>query len=92
MSLFGPKQIPIQFKLDTKSQVNVIPERVFGQLQYSAPLEQPKRHLSAYTVDKLDVSGRCKFTCNYKDQESELELFIVKHNHHQFLVLNHALI
>ena len=40
----GPKQIPIQFKPDTDSQINVFPERVFGQLQYSAPLERHERH------------------------------------------------
>ena len=73
----GPKQVPVQFKLDSGSQVNVIPERIFGQLQYSAPLEQPERHLSAYTGDKLEVRGRCKLKCKYKEQDSELELYEV---------------
>ena len=73
----GPKQVPIQFKLDTGSQVNVIPERIFGQLQYSTPLKQPERHLSAYTGDKLDTRGRCKLKCKYKEQDSELELYVV---------------
>ena len=64
-----PKHVPIQFK-----QVNVIPERIFCQLQYSTPLEQPARHLSAYTGDKLDVHGRCKLKCRFEGQDSELEL------------------
>lgn len=70
--LLGPKQVPIQFKFDTGSHVNVIPERLFNQLQYFAPLEQPERHLSAYTGDKLDVRGRCTLKCQYKEQDSEL--------------------
>ena len=74
----GPKQTPLEFKIDTGSQVNVIPERMFSQLQYSAPLKKPERHLSAYTRDKLDVLGRCKIKCNYKHQDSEIEFYVVK--------------
>ena len=74
----GPKRTPIEFKLDTESQVNVIPERIFGQLEYSAPLEKPDRHLSAYTDDKLDVIGQCKIKCKYREYHSEIELYVVK--------------
>ena len=73
----GPKQIPFQFKLDTGSQANVIPERIFSQLHSRAPLGQPERHLSAHTGDKLGVRGRCKLKCKYKEQDSELELYVV---------------
>ena len=87
----GPKLVPIQFKLDTGSQVNVLPERVFHQLKHKLPLEKPERHLSAYTGDKLNVLGRFMLNCKYKDLDSELEFYVVKTQYSPILGLKSCL-
>ncbi|MCG7879803.1 MAG: hypothetical protein N0C90_26270, partial [Candidatus Thiodiazotropha endolucinida] len=75
--LLGPGKLPTQFKLDTGSQVNVLPESIFGRLKYKAPLQKPERQLSAYTGDKLDVRGRCTLKVRYKEQDFDIEFYIV---------------
>ena len=87
----GPKLVPIQFKLDTGLQVNVLPERVFHQLKHKLPLEKPERHLSAYTGDKLNVLGRFTLNCKYKYLDSELEFYVVKTQYSPILGLKSCL-
>jgi hypothetical protein len=46
--LVGPNSTPVNFKLDTGSQVNIIPEKVYDKLGVIGILQNPTHKLSTY--------------------------------------------
>ena len=64
----------VKFKVDTGSQVNIIPWAVFKQLSNKPQLNTVKTKLVSYSGDKIPVVGSCQLQC----KERLLEFFIVK--------------
>ena len=64
----------MKFKVDTGSQVNIIPWAVFKQLSNKPQLNTVKTKLVSYSGDKIPVVGSCQLQC----KERLLEVFIVK--------------
>ena len=55
--LVGSKQKSVKFKLDTGSQVNILPKSAF---------DSPNETLSAYDNNRLESLGRCHLRCVHK--------------------------
>ncbi|KAL5510119.1 hypothetical protein EMCRGX_G005608 [Ephydatia muelleri] len=64
----------VKFKVDTGSQVNIIPWAVFKQLSNKPQLNTVKTKIVSYSGDKIPVVGSCQLQC----KERFLEFFIVK--------------
>ena len=62
----GPKSVPIDFKIDTCSQANILPEKVYDKLGLLGVLQIPKRKLSAYNGSLLHTLRVCRLSCECK--------------------------
>lgn len=71
------RSIPVKFKIDTGSQVNIVPKSVFQQINYIGPLKAPERHLFAYSGSTLDTLGQCDLECCYKSKKHLLDCYVV---------------
>lgn len=74
----GPKKIPIRFKIDTGSQVNILPLTKFHELNIQHPLAPPDSQLSSYTGDPLNVKGTLRLSCSHKDKHMDILFYIVE--------------
>ena len=72
----GNKKTPISFKLDTGSQVNVIPLYVFHQLGCN-DLESTSQRLFGYGGKPLKVEGKCTLACSYKGPQEHHQFYVV---------------
>lgn len=75
----GPGRVPIKFKLDTGSQENILPVRLFkgtciGSL--SSP-KQPSKYLYDYSRSRLETLGEQKIRCAHENRVREFDFFIV---------------
>ncbi len=59
----GPKFQNIKFKLDTGSQVNILPENIYRKLNLQHVLQKSTSKLSAYNGSSLESVGYCKLPC-----------------------------
>jgi len=75
--LVGPHSSPIEFKLDTGSQANIIPEYVYDELGLCGILQIPKRTLSAYNGSSLRTLGVCRLPSTYKQNTQDVEFYVV---------------
>ncbi|XP_062583207.1 uncharacterized protein K02A2.6-like [Saccostrea cucullata] len=78
--LIGPKNKSIKFKLDTGSQVNVLPKHVLDSLNLSIVynLMQTDQKLSAYNGNSLYSLGCLELACTYKGQLQNLTFHVVE--------------
>ena len=67
---------PVKLKVDTGSQANILPQKVFQSLKEKLKLARTSSKLTSYTGDILPILGQCKLTCEGKD----LEFFVVRTN------------
>ena len=74
----GPKKTPIKFKIDTGSQVNIIPLSTFRELNIKHPLLPPETQLSSYTGNPLNVRGTINLNCRYKAKQIETLFYVVE--------------
>ena len=74
--LVGQNKTPITFKIDTGSQVNILPEDQFKFLKVKTKLKTPKGTLSSYTGDLLKVKGMLQLPIQYKGK-SLTEMFYI---------------
>ena len=74
----GPKKTPIKFKIDTGSQVNIIPLSNFRELNIKHPLLPPETQLSSYTGNPLNVRGTINLNCRYKAKQIETLFYVVE--------------
>ena len=70
----GPKSVPIGFKIDTGSQANILPEKVYDKLGLLGVLQIPKSKLSAYSGSLLHILGVCRLSCECKQ---DIEFYVV---------------
>ena len=45
----GPQKTPVNFKIDTGSSVNILPQSIYNSLNIKHPLEAPSHKLTSYT-------------------------------------------
>ena len=62
---------PFKFKIDTGSQVNIIPLSTFRELNIKHPLLPLETQLSSYTGNPLNVRGTINLNCRYKVNQIE---------------------
>ena len=67
----------IDAKIDTGSQVNILPSKLFEQLNVSAPLSAADIRLTSYSGDQLTVLGKLKIHCAYKNRYANANFYIV---------------
>lgn len=67
----------IEFKLETGSEANILPERIYNQLGTEAIIEETLTKLQAYCGNMITPIGKCYLTCSYKN-EVRLEPFYIK--------------
>ena len=82
-STFQVNGVVIKFKIDTGSQVNVLPWNIFKQMSKRPHLDTAKIRLIGYTGDALSVVGRCELIV----QGHLLEFYIVRTNQSPILGL-----
>ena len=82
-STFQVNGVCIKFKIDTGSQVNVLPLNIFKQMSKRPHLNTAKIRLIGYTGDALSVVGRCELIV----QGHPLEFYIVRTNQSPILGL-----
>ena len=68
---------PIEFKIDTGSQVNIIPFKSYFKMKHRPHIKRSHTHLSSYGGTSLKVRGMCDLPCKYKDCDTHLEFYIV---------------
>jgi len=67
----------VKFKIDTGSQVNIIPNHIFETMNIdNVEVKPTKTCLTSYSGDKLIVIGKCKLNC----MNQELDFYITKTN------------
>ena len=57
---------PIKFKVDTGSQVNILPVSVYHKLTTQSPLKRCNTKLTSYSGGNLKVLGRSHLSCRQK--------------------------
>ena len=78
---------PIQFKLDTGSQVNILPSSIYDTLGRTEPLQNSPGHLTAYNGGSLKTIGYCSMPCSYRSQTHDLNFYVVQTNSKPILSL-----
>ncbi|XP_060600522.1 uncharacterized protein K02A2.6-like [Ruditapes philippinarum] len=63
--LIGNSKKAVQMKLDTGSQVNILPLSTFQGLGIKAPLEKPTSKLTAYNGNSLHCKGQITLPCSH---------------------------
>lgn len=81
----------IDCKVDTGSQVNILPYRVFKQLRMKHPLLPPDNVLTSYTGDKLSVLGKTKIQVSYNGQSVSSDFYVVETDSPPLLSLHTSL-
>ncbi|XP_052797485.1 uncharacterized protein K02A2.6-like [Mya arenaria] len=61
----GPSNLSVQFKIDTGSQVNILPYKTFRDIGIKSVLEASHSKLSAYDGSTLNVKGCITLRCNH---------------------------
>lgn len=74
----GPNESSVRFKLDTGSQVNILPATEYNRLGIQSVLTKATKHLSAYSGTALKTLGQCKLKCAYNERSIVVDFFIVE--------------
>jgi hypothetical protein len=67
----------INFKIDTGSQINCLPNHTFRELKIKHPLEASKARLTSYTGDRLPVR-KLWLHCKYNNKSVRSEFYVVE--------------
>lgn len=74
----GPGRVPIKFKLDTGSQVNILPVRLFKGIGSLSSLKQLSKHLYDYSKSRLETLGEEKGRCAHRNRVKKVDFFIAE--------------
>jgi hypothetical protein len=75
----------IKFKVDSGSQVNILPKHMFDTLHFEGQLQDSDCILSPYGASPLQVLGMCQLPCVYKGKQTCLKVYIVRAQGHRTL-------
>ena len=73
----GPSRKDVKLKVDTGSQVNILPLKHYQALNLKGPLMKAQSQLSAYSGDALKVLGTITLDCSHKDLHIKPMFYIV---------------
>ena len=62
--------LSVRLKIDTGSQANILPWKIFKKLSNKPELQQSSTKLTTYSGDTLSIVGRCNLSCQDKNLES----------------------
>ena len=85
---FGPKSKTESMKIDSGSQVNILPRSTFQSLGIKCPLQKTPRRLTAYEGGNLKVDGYIRLACTYNNKTISEEFYVVETNSTPILGLN----
>jgi hypothetical protein len=74
----GPGRIPIKFRLDTGSQVNILPMKYLKPIGSLSSLKQATKHPYDYRKSRLDTVGEQRIQHTYRDKIKDINFFMVK--------------
>ena len=70
-------QFPVQFKIDTGAQVNIIPKKYFDLITPKPTMKPTSQRLTSYCGARIPVTRVCELSCSYKDNLSSRQQFFV---------------
>lgn len=70
----------VNFKLDTGSDVNILPERLVTKWTPQPTLKKTKARVTIYLGKTLHIENECELPCSVKDTQSNLKFLQVKGN------------
>jgi hypothetical protein len=73
----GPNMTPVNFKIDTGSECNIIPHDTFRNLKLSSPLEPPDSKLTSYSGDLIKVIGKVRLPCSHLSDKIDALFYVV---------------
>ena len=76
----GPQKTPVNFKIDTGSSVNILPQSIYKSLNIKHPLEAPSHKLTSYTGNILPVIGMIKLASYHKSKVIQTMFYVVEGN------------
>ena len=74
----GPRFLPINFKTDTGSQVNILPYQTYRKLNLQHTLQKPSTKLTAYGGNTLNTLGCISLTCKCTGRRKDHSFYIVE--------------
>lgn len=77
----------IVFKIDTGSEVNIIPINEYRNISEKRNLEKTDKKLRSYTGHSLKILGTCKLNCTFGNKSHILEFFVVDQDSNALLGL-----
>ena len=86
----GPKEKLISMKIDSGSQVNVIPKSIFHTLGINGPLQNTNKRLTAHDGTPLKVDGYVRLKCPTMIRRLWKTFTLLTQTQVLFLVLTHA--
>ena len=82
---------PVIFKLDTGSQVNILPKCVLDTLNFRGSLQVAPRSLSTYDSKPLPSLGVCHLPCKHNSLTGNIEFYCVNTNNPPILGMKSCL-
>ena len=76
----GPQKTPVNFKIDTGSSVNILPQSIYKSLNIKHPLEAPSHKLTSYKGNMLPVIGMIKLASYHKSKVIQTMFYVVEGN------------
>ncbi|KAI0228033.1 hypothetical protein LSAT2_021475, partial [Lamellibrachia satsuma] len=74
----GRENLPLNYKVDTGSEIKVLPITTFGKLAESLTkrLKPTRARLTGYGGHEVPTTGTCRIECNIRDKTHSREFFI----------------
>ena len=72
----GPSSI--KFRIDTGSQVNILPSQTYTKLNLHHTLQEPTTKLTAYGGNTLNTLGCVTLTCKRTGRKKDLSFYMVQ--------------
>lgn len=70
--VLGSRRVPMEVKLDTGSQVNILPVRLFKGIGSLSSLKQPLKHLYNYSKSRLETMSEQQILCAHGNRVREM--------------------
>ena len=70
--------MPVNFKIDAGSQVNILPYQTYKKLNLHHALQKPSTKLTAYSGKTLNTLGYFTLTCKRTGRKEDLSFYIVE--------------
>ena len=78
----------IPFKIDTGSQVNILPSHKFETLKFKPAIDKNAPILRSYTGDKIATQGMCHVKAKFNDESAKVPMVITPNNGQPILGLS----